>query len=110
MHRLHKESKPVKDATPKNSSKSRVDELYKWNQNKQKKIKKLRRDASKHMFKPDINPVSKIIVEREKESMFNQSESSEGIVNQKMLNISVHEKLYLSRNSSHGLLPENPKT
>lgn len=90
---------------------SRVDDLYKWNQNKEKKIKKLQKEASKHQFKPVINPVSKIIAEKERaEASITKSESSEPSLSTKNLNISVHEKLYLSRNNSHGLLPTNNKS
>jgi hypothetical protein len=60
--------------------------------------------ASRHKFKPDINPVSKLIAERDKkEATLLRSESSDKSTAQK-LSISVHEKLYLSRNNSQSLL------
>jgi hypothetical protein len=60
--------------------------------------------ASRHKFKPDINPVSKLMAERDKkEAILLRSESSDKSTVQK-LSISVHEKLYLSRNNSQSLL------
>jgi hypothetical protein len=78
--------------------------MYKWDKAKKEKINELDKKLSKHKFKPEINAVSKMIAEQ---SSLNTSQSS---LNSNLLTKSVHEKLYLSRNNSHGLLPSNPKT
>ena len=57
------------------------------------------RKASKHKFKPDISPVSRIIVEK-KESEWGMSDSSQGSLSSRVANLPVYEKLYLSRNGS----------
>jgi hypothetical protein len=78
--------------------------MYKWNEAKKEKIDKLNKKMSKHKFRPDISPVSKIIAEN------SSSNTSQTSLNSKLLNKSVHDKLYLSRNNSHSLLPNKPKT
>lgn len=75
------------------------------------KIEKLQKEASKHKFKPDINPVSKLITEKDKKELsLRQSVTSDSSSTQKPIVPSVHEKLYMSRNSSHKLLPANSKS
>lgn len=75
------------------------------------KIAKLQREASKHKFKPDINPVSKLITEKDRaEVSMRKSETSESSSTNKPIPTSVHEKLYLSRNNSQKLLPTNQRS
>ena len=82
-----------------------VNKLNQWNNKKKDKIKKMIKDSKKHKFKPEINPVSKIIAQKDtKESSLNRSSSSELLMIKNLVNISVHDRLYLSRNNSHALL------
>lgn len=88
-----------------------VNKLNQWNNNKKNKINKMIKDSAKHKFKPEINPVSKIITQKDtKDSSLNKSSSSELLMIKNLVNISVHDKLYLSRNNSHGLLPSSHKS
>lgn len=70
------------------------------------------KEASKHNFKPEINAVSKMIVENKEsvETTLNRSASSDLSIEKNLVNLSVHEKLYLSRNNSHGLLQNQYKS
>ncbi|CAI2383365.1 unnamed protein product [Moneuplotes crassus] len=97
--RAKKESKNIEKPKHNFKNNKKVEDLYKWKERKEKKIQKLQRKESKHLFKPDINPVSRIIIER-RESMYNQSGSSFSSESSQMSSLPIHEKLYLSRNNS----------
>lgn len=89
----------------------RIKELYKWNYNKNQKIDKMQKESTKHCFKPEINPVSKIIAEKDRsDAVLNKSELTDISMNQQLINISVHDKLHLSRNNSLWFLQQNSQS
>lgn len=68
----------------------------------------MQRDSIKHCFKPEINPVSKMIAEKDKPDLnWNKSEVTDVSISQQLINISVHEKLHLSRNNSQWCLQQS---
>ena len=78
--------------------------------NKQK-IDKLKRESIKHWFKPEINPVSKIITERDRiNPTLNKSDLTDISISQQLINISVHDKLHLSRNNSQWYLQQHAQS